>query len=421
MSFQRPISKSNDGGFKVKYANFEWADHWQRKSFALFLAVCIWYATSESLEKTRTFPDVPVSVINIATDRTIAGISPGGVIHEKVTLVLKGKKAGIAKLTSNQIEVKIDAQGRDRPWVEKIKINQLHNSTQDLPRIVNKVILGEVNVPLVPAIHDSVPFTLGVSGKLNDSSFTLIDFWPRKEKHMLFGPEQSIRDLQLRGFSVEIDLAKVDLGQLRGQWATSTHQFDEISYNYNQPVKCSAMAMLPNVVSLVSTQSMQQVPQLYFLCNQNISLDIRLPVTLDIDKTKLDARDLASLGAQLGGTLTPTREGYLLQGSLVAKGASRFFLDLLKDYLTLSASVKTDELIAGVVQWTWYVKDAHELESRYIAQMQERDTEQNAPNESFYRRRFNYYLKALELQTHSPTEITLKRGRKFAQNAKTLP
>lgn len=396
----------------MKPLTYDWANHWQRNAFSLFLAICIWYATCESLQITRTFTSLPVTLCNLSPEYTVAGISPGGLLPERATLVLRGKKTGLNQLMHNRLGIQIDASDKDRPWVEKIAASHLRcaDSSLDIASVVNKVILGEVNIPLTPALTDKVQVDLRPVGDISKSTFKLVDFWPKREWQQVFGPDQQIAELKIQGLRAELDLTKVDFDQVLWQWGNQSDQFDEISYNYIHPIKCPPTAM--HTSSLMSSHCLPQIPRLFFLRDQCLSLDRPLPLYNMPTNSRAGPCNLEALGAHLGGTLTSSNDHLILHAPLQVRGVSRTFLDLVATSLVLRVQMDSGSQIPSSMTWDWQLANERDLEARYVEIMRQTQEEHFAPGEYFWRKRFQRYLRRMQIQTGSQSSQIFQRVRR---------
>lgn len=396
----------------MKPLNYDWASHWQRNVFSLFLACCIWYATCESLQITRTFTSLPVTVVNISPNFTVPGISPGGLIPERATLVLRGKKTGLNQLMHDRMSIFIDAKDKDRHWVEKITPKHLRcgDSKIEIATIVNKVILGEVNVPLTTAVTDQVPVELRVEGDISRSSFKLIDFWPKGESQQVFGPERQIQELKIQGLRAEIDLTKVNFNQLMWQWESQSERFDEIPYNYIHPIKWASTAL--HTTSFVSSHSLAHIPRLFFLRDQCQTLNTPLPLYIQPAAGGLAACNLEALSSHLGGTITTSGDHHTLSAPLQIQGVSRSFLNLVEKSLILRVQMDSGAQIPSNMRWDWQLAKEGELERRYIDLMRQTQTATFNPGEYFWRRRFQSYLKNMQIQTGAQSSQVFQRVRR---------
>jgi hypothetical protein len=94
--------------------------HWPRKLVALIAAIIIWFLVSESMTLTRTFCDVPIRLIHVPADKTIVGLQSNGLLQQKINLILTGKRVTIEKLHPSDMEVILDAHGKEQSWLAKV-------------------------------------------------------------------------------------------------------------------------------------------------------------------------------------------------------------------------------------------------------------------------------------------------------------
>lgn len=393
----------------MKTSNYEWTDHWQRKFFALFVALCIWLGTRETLQTTRTFTHVPVRIINISPDWTIGDLGPEGLLPDTITLVLKGKKLGLNQMLESRVEVVVDAQGRTRPWMEKISAKQLRSDAKiDVARTVKKVSLGEILIPLTPAICEEIPLHLHTSGSLSDHHYQLIDFTPRQEYQVMFGPEEMIQELKKRGLHGEINLSLVDCEQLKWQWDRSEHnrRFEELSYPYIDSINCTSY--LPHVnSSALTSKKLEQAPRLFVLPDLPQTLAGDFPVQMQWDGS--DAIDTKRIEEQFGGHLYQIGGKWRYRGELEIRHVSGELIKLIDEQSSLQLACNLCDELAPTL-WSWHLLKAESLTDRYVARMREQTSDSAHLPEKFLRKRFRHYTRQMRVIAKSPARFDIKRS-----------
>lgn len=394
----------------MKNSGYEWTDHWQRKFFALFVALCTWVATRESLQTTRTFLNVPVRVINISPDWTICDLGPDGQLPKTVGLVLRGKKFGLNQMLESRNEVVVDAQGLSGPWMQKINTKQIHSNAKiDVSRIVKKVITGEIHIPLTPAISQSVCVSLHEKGSVGDDHYTLVDFIPRDDRQMVFGPEETINELEKKKLVGEIDLSKVDCDQLKWQWerADLSRQFEELSYPYIHPIQYSSPFVKPNSPALRPQQIPERIPRLFFLANLPQTIEGDFP--LQINLGELEQIDIQELEKQIGASLYKRGAKWRFRGKVEVWGISGELARLIKEQASIQLTCNLIDATTPA-QWSWHLLRKDGLEDRYVLKMREQVSDSANLPEIFLRTRFCRFVKNMELVAKGSTSLALQRN-----------
>lgn len=394
----------------MKNISYEWTDHWQRKFFALFVALCIWLATRESLMTTRTFLDVPVRVINISPEWTINNLSQDGLMPSTAGLVLHGKKVGLNQMLENRLEVVVDASGHTGPWVEKINANHLRSTARiDVSQTIKKVSVGEISIPLCAAVHDKVPLIYQTKGSIEDGNFQMIDYFPKSDQQSVFGPEETIVELKKQRLQGEIDLAQVDCQQLNWQQKRSREnlQYEEITYPYIHPISCSPV-LPPNQSPTIPPQSLQKIPRLYFLSAQNQVLRGDLPLFIQGGSKTIDTDTIEEF---LGGKVVQRGAKWRYLGDLEIRGVSGVFANLLFDQSAIQLTCRSEDN-KNAPKWTWHLNRTQTLADRYVTKMRQENTDSSDLPEYVLRRRFWYFTKKMVLLTKSPVQSIILSDRR---------
>lgn len=100
-------------------------ENWQRKLISLILAIIIWLLVHHSLITNKTYKNVPVRVANIPKGMIVEGLSPDGFLTQKITLNIEGHKKFLDDLTEEDLQVVLNATGKDKTWVATINKNQI--------------------------------------------------------------------------------------------------------------------------------------------------------------------------------------------------------------------------------------------------------------------------------------------------------
>lgn len=124
--------------------------HWPRKVTALFAALLIWFSVNQSISTSRTFSDIPVRLLNLPADREVVGLLDNGQLSQRVTLTLKGTRKIIEGLHAKDLEVQINAEGREEGWTARIDKRMLSSLSPevDLQQHLSEVSPNEIFIPM---------------------------------------------------------------------------------------------------------------------------------------------------------------------------------------------------------------------------------------------------------------------------------
>ena len=104
-------------------------ENWKRKLIAIVGAIAIWLFVHQSITTSRTISGVPVRIVNLPHDKTVAELLPNGILNRRVTLTLNGTKDVVDRLEPSDLEVIVDATGRPDEWILQISKKNLYIST----------------------------------------------------------------------------------------------------------------------------------------------------------------------------------------------------------------------------------------------------------------------------------------------------
>ncbi len=99
--------------------------NWQRKLISLILAIIIWLLVNNSLITQKTFKNVRVRVANVPKGMTVQGLSPEGFLEQNLTLTIEGHKKFLDDLAQDDIQVVLNAHGKENNWVAIVNKNQI--------------------------------------------------------------------------------------------------------------------------------------------------------------------------------------------------------------------------------------------------------------------------------------------------------
>jgi len=379
-------------------------DHWHRKALSVVLAVVIWLAVNHSLTATRIISNVAIHVINLPPGKTVEGMQTNGLLSKKIILTLSGNKNILDSLSSNDLEVVIDAANAGNEMVVNIDKKNLVslNPELEINTAISRVSAASFVLRPMRLLTEKIPII--VTNPIGEAprGYQFLDIFPYRLFITISGPEKIIKRLKDREIRLTFNLNEIS----RSQLDTLADKSDLANEN-------TISFFVPDAWKQISFPTLSEIPltiddpdakylKIDFIKRDLLPLEVPLPVTLFYPPEFLNTINPSTLSLSAGGIVENIHGVYLINRPLRVKGVSRLFLDLVKDSMQIVVIAEPTREF-GSLFWSLQFVDPRALEDRYVKQLQtdpsEEDVNDLQPDlrEEYLRNRFRSYMMRMQL------------------------
>lgn len=377
---------------------FLFIDNWQRKAIATVLAVIIWLVVNHTLTGTKILNNVPVKVINIPTGKTIEGMQSSGTLSKKISLTLVGNKPLLDSLTSNDIEVVIDASDKQGEWLATINkknlvsLNPDINISMGIDRVSHSSFLIHMSKLVLEKIPVIVTQPIGEAPR----DYLFLDIWPYRLSMSVTGPEEVVKRLKAKGQKLTFDLNDITKAEL-----DALPQGDEVSFFVpNEWKKITLPGISDTPIAIDDPQA--KALRIDFVRCDLLPLDGSIPVTLYYPPEYSDQLNPSTCRLSSQGPIKKVNGLSMLSGPLYVKGVSRLFVEVVSDMLQL-VIIMAPKSERPQLEWSVQFINPHMLEDKYVSMLLSDTTDDEIrelqPNlrEEYLRNRFRSYMNRFQL------------------------
>jgi hypothetical protein len=387
-------------------------DNWQRKLIALVLAMIIWIVINHSIETQKELK-VPIKVINIPSGKTIEGLSSSGVLKTPYYITIFGNKNLLNELSANDLEIILDAEGKDGSWDIRVNKSNLFsfNPYLDIKRGIKTITHMPITLQFCNLVTERIPLTLTKPIGNAPVGYKFLDIWPYQLYITGSGPERVIKKLKTQGLKLTFNLSNISENELK----RSKYNEDEVSF---------------------SVPSSWKKIDIHELFSNNINIDDPHAKHLRIDFVKQDlipitnpipvclyhpyrySKSLNPKTTKIENSLFINKKNniFVTTCPLYARGASNLFIEVVKDMLQLAiiTSPKSDN--PNNFSWNVQFLNPHQLEDSYVAKVlssydDNNSTRHRAINrqvqEEYIRNRFRNYMNNFRLYLSEDKKLLL--------------
>ncbi|MES2345024.1 MAG: hypothetical protein V4494_03700 [Chlamydiota bacterium] len=386
-------------------------DNWQRKLIATVLAIIIWLVVNHTLTGTKIFSNVPVKIVNIPTGRTIEGMQVNGVLSKKISLTVVGNKPMLDSLSSNDIEVVIDASDKQGEWLATVTKKNLVSLNPDLniSTGIDRISHSSFPIHMSRLVTEKIPIFVTQPIGEPPRDYLFLDIWPYRLSMTITGPEDIVKRLKAKGqkltFSLN-DITKADLDALP--------QGDEVSYfvpNDWKQISLPGISETPIQIDDTNAKTLR----IDFVRCDLLPLDNPIPLTVYYPPEYSDQINPGNTGISISGPVRKIHGLSMISGPLYVKGVSRLFVEVVSDMLQI-AIIAVPKSERPHLEWSVQFINPHVLEDKYVSTLLS-DTSDNEvqdlqPNlrEDYLRNRFRSYMNRFQLykSEESPLKFNIE-------------
>lgn len=380
-------------------------ENWQRKVLAIVLAVCLWLIIDHAITTTRTFTNVPIRVVNIPSDKTIRGLLPNGILDKQMTLTLTGTKELIEKIEPGDFEVVVDASHKGDEWIVRVGKKNLVslNPDIDLMHNVTGISQSAMTLRLSKLLTDKIPIYIRPPRGEPPEGYQYLDIWPQKLMHVVSGPEEEVREQQVRGIELTFDLSQIkadDLDRLESTGATK----DEISYPVPDNWKQVIIPFLPGGKQEVNGPEARHL-HINFLRKKLHAMPDNIPIGVFYSLRVGKKMNPLTYPLETNDLIVNQNGILVVRQALLVEGVSRLFLDIVKEHLEFVIGVFGEEKGEELPVSIQYI-NSRALEDRYIKLVLGQEVD--PLKERFLRERFRQYKRTLQFYKESSEPFVLQ-------------
>jgi YbbR domain-containing protein len=396
---------------KTLLKNF-FLSHWERKAISAILAIIIWLVVNQSQTTYRMLDDISVRVINIPQGMTVEGMQSNGILLEKISLTLSGNKTYLDEITSNDLEVVIDATDKSGEWLVSVTRKNLVplNPDIDLSKTVARVSPVRLPVLLTRLVTEKIPVVVTYPIGESPRDYQFLDVWPYHLYLTVSGPEATVKQLKAKGLNLTFNLNQISRAELDNlQTVTKS---DEISFVVPEEWK-------EIVIPSISTRPIAiDDPQAKHLRIDFVRCELHpiakaIPVSLFYPPEYSLTLNPETYRLAIGGVVQNFHGLNMVRKSLYAKGVSRLFVELVQDMLDI-AVVLAPKNERKFLDWSVQFINPRILEDRYVTMLmsdasdEDSDTVSSKKREEYLRNRFRNYMNRFELYNANNAPLDLK-------------
>jgi len=388
--------------------------NWQRKLLALFTAIVIWLFINNSINETRTIPNISVRIINLPSDKTISGLMSNGMLNRRITLTLTGSKEVIDNLESSDLEVLLDASlAQSDDWSARISKKNLVslNPSIDLLQHIAQVADVDYFVKFSRLMTARIPVTILQPTGTPPQGYEYLDIWPQHLIQTVSGPEEELSILKERGLEIAFnlnDISKSDLDAFKSQSGN-----EEISFPIPKKWKRVIIQCFGNDYQELNDPEAQNLT-IDFLRQEFLPLASNIPVTVYYPPDDLETLNPEVLTLAPGPDFEKKYGVIFLTKPLYTKSVSRLFNAIVHKSMQI-VIIAAPKAKRQVLSWSLQFINTGYLEDLYIA-----SAIANSPSykgiqtmlpkkrEEMLRKRFRTYMNHLTLYLADMKKLHLK-------------
>lgn len=390
-------------------------NHWHRKLMALISSITLWIVVNHSLTAGRTLENIPVRIINIPPGLTIEGIQPSGLLSQRVKLSIEGKKSSIENISSNDLEVILDATDKSGPWTATITKKNLIslNGELEISDAVQHITPYHLPLQLTRLITEKIPITITPPTGHAPRDYLYLDVWPAHLQLTVSGPQAVIDNLKSQGLTMTFNLdmiSKDDLENAAVQKAGGGG--DEVSFEVPDAwKKIDVPQISEHPLEIDDPQA--GLLRIDFVRSDLHPLGKAIPIHLYFPSDYSTTINPETYATIQGGIVHQNHGLAMIKKNLYVKGVSRLFLQVVQDLLqiTVMMAPKSQQ---RYLEWSLDVVNPRALEDKYVQLLTVDSSHENAAaipknkRAEYLRGRFRSYLSNLHLYLNAESPFGLK-------------
>ncbi len=389
--------------------------NWQRKAISVGLAVFIWFAVHDSLTTSKTLSNIPVRISNVPANKTVEGIQTNGYLSRRITLNLSGNKSLLDDLTSNDLEVVVDASDKSEEWIASLSKKNLQalNPDVDLSKGISRVSHQSFIIRLTKLMTEKIPVLITRPVGEAPRDYQFLDIWPYQLNLTVAGPEETVKQLKAKGVKLTFNLHQISKSLLDGLTSTqSPANGDVVSYYVPDQWKQILLPLLSDQPLEINDPQAKAL-RIDFVRSNLLPIEKSIPINLYIPPkyAALINPDTLSLGSS--SSIEKVDGLYFLKTQLCAKNVSLPFLKIVRDMLEIKVIVvpKSEK---STLDWSLQFINPRVLEDRYVQTMMSDASEdevqelQPAMREEYLRNRFRNYMNRMQLSWPDDSRLEFK-------------
>jgi hypothetical protein len=371
--------------------------NWPRKLVALLTAIFIWFLVNQTVTVTRTIADVPVRVINVASDKAVLGQLPNGFLNKRISVSITGSKPIVKDLTPSDIEIVINADGQKESWIASISKRNLSslNPAIDLHKHITEVTANDLFIKVSRLITEDIPVTITKPVGDPPKGYQFLDVWPKYLSQKVSGPEEQVRELKQKGIELTFNLNRISRTELDA--LVEVQKKDEISFLVPEAWKKVPIPFKDNALEPLNDPRANLL-RIDFLKQELSPLGSELPITIFFPIKYSQTINPQTYSLATNGLVQKKNGLKQLTIPLYVRDVSQLFLDIVRDNLLLIV-VAAPKTAQENLNWTIEFIDDRALEDAFVkATLKKEKYSEEAFtkfSEQTIRERFRDYLRKL--------------------------
>lgn len=381
--------------------------HWQRKTLAIIFAIAFWLLTNHSLTGSKTLDNVNVKVINIA-ENEVAYCKP-------ISLTLVGKRSAIEDISSNDLEIIVDASQKEGEWIPCINKKNLKFLTPDsnISRYIDSVSYQNFVVRTVKLATEKIPVIITQPAGDPPKGYKFLDVWPYKLNLTVHGPEDTVKYLKSKELKLTFNLNNISKSELDVIPSSQNGaQIDEVSFFVPEEWKEIQIPLLSSSPITITDPIAKALRIDFVRCNL-LPLNEVVPVSVFYPiqySAKLNPQtcyiEHSDFVQKINGIFYSAEPLYV-------KDVSPSFLKVIQHHIQIlvTASPKDEKMF---LDWTVQLTNPDELEDQFVSMVMSDITndefQEYRPQlkEQYLRNRFRSYLHRFSLAKANGKKLDLK-------------
>jgi hypothetical protein len=397
-------------GRLMNFLRHTFIEHWQRKLTSLLLAIAVWLMVNHSMTTTKTLDSVAVRLINIPAGMTVDGLLTSGMLSKRIPLSLQGNKNQLKDITSNDLEVVLDATDKSDEWIATISRKNLIslNPEIDLTKSVKRILVQRIPISFTRMITEKIPIMVTHPIGEAPSDYQFLDVWPYRLSITVSGPEEKIKQVKAKGINLTFNLNDITRENLEAADAIS----DEVSFLVPDEWKQIEIPGLSDQPLAIDDTQAQDL-RIDFVKSDLHSITKPVPIALFFPTEYSSSHNPETYSIALGGLIDQVRGLYMIKEPLFAKGASRFFVDIVQDMIEIAVIVHPKE---NKLDWSVQFHNPRVLEDKYVSthlsneEHRHEDPSFAYQRQEYLRSRFRSYMNRFQLYKSQTEKLELSIG-----------